>query len=83
MGELLVDSGCREVASEYFRKVPNQETRIELLIAYDYWKPAIQEMLETKLYEDYEDRLIITARQKGQSWVESEYLREKDRMGLR
>ena len=55
IGELLYDAGNREMSSMTFRKVPNKELRIELLIDHGFWKPAIEEMLDTKLYEDYEE----------------------------
>lgn len=83
IGELLADAGNREMSSDTFRKVQNKETRIELLIEHGFWKPAIEEMCDTKLYEDYEEQLIVKARQAGQTWVEGEYEREKERRSLR
>ena len=55
IGELLFDAGNREMSSDTFRKVQNKDMRIDLLIDHSFWKPAIEEMLETKLYEDYEE----------------------------
>ena len=63
--EILYAAGNRELSADTFCKVPDKEQRIELLLDYKFWVPAMEEMCKTKLHEEYEDMLIGTAAQDG------------------
>ena len=55
IGEILCDAGNRELAQDAFRKVPQKDIRVELLMEHQFWKPAVEEICANKLCEDYED----------------------------
>jgi len=62
IAELLYSAGNKEVAAETFCRVPDKEQRIELLLDYQFWVPAMEEMCKNKLHEEYEDVLIGQAK---------------------
>jgi len=58
MGEILSETENTELACDTFSKIDDHERRIEKLIEYSFWGVAMDEMLSTGLYEDFEPRLI-------------------------
>lgn len=77
MGEILCETDNTELACDTFSKITDPERRIEKLIEYRFWGVAMDEMLSTNLYEDFEHRLIGMARNEGANWVLSEWNRKK------
>ena len=78
VGEILYQTDNKELACDTFRKIGNNENRIEKLIEYRFWTVAMDEIIRTDLYEDFEHRLIGMARAQGESWVISEWHRKRD-----
>ena len=79
VAEILYAAGNRELAADTFCRVQDKEQRIELLLDYQFWVPAMEEMCKTRLHEEYEDVLIGQAQQAGQGgWVVAEYNRKKE-----
>ena len=76
--EILYEEGNRELSADTFCKVADKEQRIELLLDYKFWVPAMEEMCKTKLHDEYEDMLIGTAMQDGQGWVQAEWNRKRE-----
>ena len=77
VGEILHATENSELACDSFVKIQDPEVRIEKLIEYKFWNIAMDEMLQTRLYEDFEHRLIGFARASDASWVISEWQRKK------
>ena len=59
--EIIYNAENRELSADTFCKVPDKEQRVELLLEYKFWVPAMEEMCKTRLHEEYEDMLIGTA----------------------
>mmetsp|Transcript_23833 Transcript_23833/g.31912 ORF Transcript_23833/g.31912 Transcript_23833/m.31912 type:complete len:93 (-) Transcript_23833:99-377(-) len=78
VAEILYAADNRELASDTFCKISDAELRIEKLIEYKFWGVAMDEMLRSRLNEDYEDRLIGFAQAEGASWVIAEWNRKKE-----
>ena len=74
--EILYEVGNKELSADMFVKVSDKEQRIELLLDYQFWVPAMEEMCKNRLHEEYEDMLIGQANQAGQTWVGAEYNRK-------
>lgn len=83
IAEILYEADNKELAADTFCKVPDKEQRIELLLDYKFWVPAMEEMCKTKLHEDYAANLIGLAKQNGQGWVEAEFVRKLEQYQLR
>ena len=58
IAEILYAADNRELASDTFCKITDEELRVEKLIEYKFWGVAMDEMLKTRLHDDYEDRLL-------------------------
>ena len=63
--EILYEVGNKELSADMFVKVSDKEQRIELLLDYQFWVPAMEEMCKNRLHEEYEDMLIGQANQAG------------------
>mmetsp|Transcript_30106 Transcript_30106/g.39971 ORF Transcript_30106/g.39971 Transcript_30106/m.39971 type:complete len:93 (+) Transcript_30106:2390-2668(+) len=77
IGEILHAADNTELACDTFVKIVDPEMRIEKLIEYKFWGVAMDEMLRTRLYEDFEHRLMGRARSEDANWVISEWQRKK------
>ncbi len=76
VAEILYEVGNKELSADMFVKVSDKEQRIELLLDYQFWIPAMEEMCKNRLHEEYEDMLIGQANQNGDRWVAAEYNRK-------
>lgn len=65
IGELCYSANNREKAADAIKKVPDEETRIYMLIDYQLWAPAIEEVFATKNQAEYTPYLLS----KAPSWV--------------
>ena len=74
----------RELASDTFCRVTDKEQRVELLLDYQFWPAAMEEMCKNRLVEEYEDMLIGSANQAGQGgWVIQQWNRTKEQYQIR
>ena len=78
IAEILYAAENKELASDTFCKITDEELRVEKLIEYKFWGVAMDEMLRTRLHEDYEDRLMAFAQAEGARWVAAEWARKKE-----
>lgn len=68
IGELCYSAQNKEKAVDAIKKVPDQETRIYMLIDYQCWQPAVDEVFATKNPDDYIGALL----QKAPAWVKDQ-----------
>jgi len=78
IAEILYAVDNKELASDTFLKIADEELRVDKLIEYKFWNVAMDEMLRTRLHEDYEERLLGFASAEGARWVAAEWGRKKE-----
>ncbi len=65
IAEILYAAGNRELASDTFCRVSDKEERVDLLIDFQFWGAACDEICKTRQHEDYEEMLIDSANKAG------------------
>lgn len=68
IGELCYSANNREKAAEAIKKVADEDTRIYMLIDYQLWQPAVEEVFATKNSGDYIPYLVS----KCPAWVKDQ-----------
>ena len=72
VAEICYKEGNKELAKDALIQIPKDHERIELLLEFQLWIPACNEMFRVGLHEDYIDEL----RSKAPSWIESDIQKE-------
>lgn len=65
IAEICFKEGNKDLLKEALLQIPKDQERVELLIEFQLWIPACQEMFKTNLHEDYVEEL----RAKAPSWI--------------
>ena len=63
--EILYAAGNQELVADTVCRVPDKEQRIELLIDYKQWVPAIDEICKAGMHQEYRELVISLAAQDG------------------
>lgn len=61
IAEILYAADNRELASDTFCKVSDKELRVDLLLDFQFWAAAMEEICKTRQHEDYEEILFDSA----------------------
>ena len=58
IGEICNDAGNPEFAVKALRKIPDVKMRIELLMEFSMWKPAVEEIYANKKQDDFLEEVL-------------------------